>query len=212
MLASSAARGESRTVETPRFQIEIQAAGEGSPKYTVTNLSGKTITACVMELSSSSQSVRKSETVWDALLQEVPPIEPGASISQYLSHVVGGPLPDRVEVVAGVWADGETFGEARWVNIILKSREMRAIEYDQTAAMLQQGLDQNWTCDRYLQALGSKPNSGPIRAVRATLIANRQSGEKPEFLRRLVQTMRDSLAEKSGQLRKAEPASVATPH
>ena len=121
MLFSSAIYGQPATGR-PRFQIEIHTTGERGPTYTVTNLSGKRVSACVLEISSSSQRARKSKTVWDALIQGQPPIEPGASISQYLPHVVGGPLPDKVEVIAVVWVDGETFGQPVWVNNILKNR------------------------------------------------------------------------------------------
>jgi len=150
--------------------------------------------------------------VWDAVLQDELPIEPGASVSHYLSHPVGGPLPDKVEVIAGVWDDGETFGQLVWVNVILKNRSMRASEYEQAAAMLQQGLDQNWTRDQYLQALGDKPNSGPIYAVRSTLVANQRFTERPQLLRHSVQKMLESFAQKSNLIRKAKPtASAVTP-
>jgi hypothetical protein len=198
------------SAEQPRFQIEIQATGETGPRYTVTNLTGRTVTACVLELSSSSQSGGNSKTVWDALLQDEPPIEPGASISQYLSHVVGGPLPDKVEVISGVWADGGTFGQLIWVDNILKTRAMRASEYEQAATMLQQGLDQNWTRDQYLKALGDQQNSIPIRAVRSTLVANEQFTEKPQLLRHKMQMMLESFVQKSNQIRKTKPTVSAT--
>ncbi|MGC2417468.1 MAG: hypothetical protein WA434_06965 [Candidatus Acidiferrales bacterium] len=201
------ASGESPTVEQPGFRIEVQASGAGGPRYTVTNLTGKTVTACVIQLSSSSDGVSKSETVWDALLQEVPPIEPGSSISHYLSHAEGRPLPDKIEVVAGVWADGQTFGQPDWVKIILKARATRAVEYDQAASVLQQGLEENWTRDQYLRVFDDRQNSGPIQIIRSTLIANGRSEETPESLRRLVQTMRDSFLQKSNQIRKAKPSS-----
>lgn len=211
MLVSSAVHGQSQTAEQPRFQIEIQATGEKGPRYIVTNLTGKTVTACVLKLSSSSESKEISRTVWDALLQDELPIEPGASISQYLSHLVGGPLPDKVEAVAGVWADGETFGQPVWVKIILDTRAMRASQYNQAATLLQQGLDQNWTRDQYLQVLSDKPNSGPIHAIRTTLVANQQFAEKPQLLRHAMQMLLDSFAHKSEQLREAKPtASVST--
>lgn len=107
MLFSSAFYGQAATKQ-PGLQIEIHATGEKGPTYTVTNLSGQQVSACVLEISSSSQSVRKSTKIWDALLEGQPPIEPGASISQYLFHVVGRPLPDKIAVIAGVWADGGT--------------------------------------------------------------------------------------------------------
>ena len=211
ILVSSAVPGQSQTVERPRFQIEIQAIGEGGPRYKVTNLTGKTVTACVLRLSSSAESKELSRTVWDALLQDELPIEPGASISQYLSHVAGGPLPDKIEVVAGVWANGESFGQPDWVKVILKNREMRASAYEQATIMLQQGLDQNWTRDQYLQALSDKPNTGPIYAIRSTLVANQQFAENPKLLRHAMQMMLESCTQKYEQIRKAKPtASVAT--
>jgi hypothetical protein len=212
ILFSAAFHGQSPSAEQPRFQIEIQATGETGPRYTVTNLTGRTVTACVLELSSSSQSRGNSKTVWDALLQDEPPIEPGASISQYLSHVVGGPLPDKVEVIAGVWADSETFGQLIWVDNILKTRAMRASEYEQAATMLQQGLDQNWTRDQYLKALGDQQNSIPIHAVRSTLVANEQFTEKPQLLRHIMQMMLESFVQKSNQIRKAKPTVSAATH
>jgi hypothetical protein len=210
-IVPSAKCGQSLTSEQLRFQIEIQAAGEGRPRYTVTNLTGKAVTACVFQLSSSSQSNGKSKTVWDAVLQDELPIEPGGNISQYLSHVVGGPLPDKIEVVAGVWADGETFGNSDWVKVILENREMRATAYEQATILLQRGLDQNWTRDQYLQALSDRPNSGPIYAIRSTLVANQQFAEKPKLLRHAMQMMLESFTQKYEQIRKAKPtASVAT--
>jgi hypothetical protein len=211
ILVSSAVPRQSQTVEQPRFQVEIQPMGEGAPRYKVTNLTGKTVTACVLRLSSSSERKEQLNTDWDALLQDEPPMESGASISQYLSHVVGRPLPDKIEVVAGVWADGETFGQPDWVKVILKNREMQASAYEQAAIMLQQGLDQNWTRDQYLQALGDKPNSGPIYAIRSTLVANQQFAEKPKLLRHAMQMMLESFTQKYEKIRKVKPtASVAT--
>ena len=137
------------------------------------------------------ESKRKSSTLWDALLQGEPPIEPGASISQYLDHVIGGPLPDKVEVVAGVWADGKTFGQPDWVRIILRNREMMVSAYEQAAALLQQGPDQNRTRDQYLAALNSKPNSAPLNSIRRTLEANAKSDHGPQSLHLAV---RDLLA------------------
>jgi len=212
MIIQSAIYGQSLAAVQPRFQIEIQAIGEGGPRYTVTNLTGKPVTACVFQLSSSSQSHGKSKTVWDSVLQDEQPIEPGGSISQYLSHTVGNPLPDKVDVVAGVWADGQTFGDSVWVKNILETREMRASAYEHAAAVLQQGLDQNWTRDQYLQAINDKPNSGPIIAIRSTLQANQQFAEKPQRLRGTIQVLLESFRQKSAQIRKAKPTtSAATP-
>jgi len=143
--------------------------------------------------------------VWDALLQNKSPIEPGTSSSQDLIHAVGGPLPDKVEVVAGVWADGETFGEPGWVKIMLENRAMRESEYDQAVALLKRGLEQNWNRDQYLQALNGKPNSLPTHEIRSNLMANSRSSEKPRQLRDVAQIMLESFTQKCDQLRKAKP-------
>jgi hypothetical protein len=212
ILVSPPVHAQSQTVEQPRFQIDTQATGGGGPRYTVRNLTGKTVTACVLRFSSTSESKEQLRTVWDALVQNVPPIEPNANISQFLAHRVGGLLPDKVEVVAGVWVDGETFGDPQWVSVILKGRESLVAAYDQAMVLLRQGLDQNWTRDQYLRALGKKPNSLPIYAVRSTLVANQQFTEKPQLLRHTMQMMLESFVQKSDQIRKTKPtASAATP-
>ena len=177
----------------------------------VTNLTKRTVTACVLELSSSSESKKQGKTVWDAVVLGKLPIEPGASISQYLSHAVGGPLPDKVEVIAGIWADGETFGQPEWVKIILKDRSMLAAQYEQAVSLLQQGLDQNWTRDQYLQALSDRPNSGPIYAIRSTLVANSQFSEKPKLLWDSMKRMLEFFSQKAEQLRQAKPTASIPP-
>ena len=52
------------------------------------------------------------------------------------------------------------------MNNILKTRAMRASEYEDAAAILQQGLDQDWTRNQYLQAFSDKSDSGPVYTVR----------------------------------------------
>ena len=196
---------QSATTDSPRFEIKIQTEGAGAPSYTVTNLTSTIVTACVIRISSSADSKDRSLVVWDALLQNVAPIKPNASISQFLAHRVGGPVPDRVEVLAAVWSGGETFGESRWLDRILENRKVRAASYDEAIALLRDGLDHKWTRQRYLQALNDKPDSGALDGIRATLTANPNFDEHPEELNGLMQKMLDTFAEKSDQLRKAKP-------
>lgn len=203
-LFSLPVHAQSAAITLPNFEIKIQTEGERAPKYTVTNLTGKTVTACVVTLSSSLESNDQSRTVWDALVQNVPPIEPNVSMSQFLAHRVGGPLPDRVEVVAGVWVDGETFGDPERVNAILKGRESLVAAYDQAIALLREGMDQKWTREQYLQALNGKPNS-VFYGIRATLTANENLDEQPQLSNELMQKLLDSFAEKSDKLKKAKP-------
>ena len=67
--------------ERPKFRVR-SSTGEKRPTYTVTNLSGKPVSALVLEISLFSQPARKSKRVWDTLLESHPPIEQGASISR----------------------------------------------------------------------------------------------------------------------------------
>jgi hypothetical protein len=218
MLFSSSLHGQTAS-ELPRFQIEIRTTGEKKPKYTVTNLSGRPVSACVLDISSSSpssplsQRAWKSTTVWDAILQGLPPVEPGASLSQYLPHRVNGPLPDKVQVIAGVWADGGTFGQAVWVNNILKTRALRASEYEDAAAILQRGLDQNWTSNQYQQAFSDKPDSGPVYIVRTALTATVQTAQTPQEFTHTMKFLLQSFRERLDQIRTAKPTiSPATPN
>jgi hypothetical protein len=211
-LFSLPVHAQSAAIASPNFEIEIHTEEAGSPRYKVTNLTGKTVTACVVRLSSSVESNDQSHTVWDALVQNVPPIEPNSSISQFLGHRVGGPLPDNVEVVAGVWVDGETFGNPEWVNVILKGRESLVAAYDQAITLLREGMDQKWTREQYLQALNKEPNSAPFHRIRTTLTANENWNEQPELMNPLMQKMMDSFAQKSDQLKKAKPTpSIVAP-
>src|ERR1700686_938050 len=133
MFFSSPAQGPSTAPQRPKFKIEIRATGEKGqkgPGYPGTNLTAKTVTACVFELSYPSQGTRKSKEVWDALVQGNPPIEPGQTILRPLFTVRPKPLPDKVEVIAGIWADGESFGPPKWASNIFKTRALRASQYD----------------------------------------------------------------------------------
>jgi hypothetical protein len=204
-LFSSAVLGQAQTAEQPKFGIEIQVTGEHGPSYTVTNLTRKTVTACVIELSSSSESKQQSKMDWDSVMLDKPPIAPGASISQYLSHVVGGPLPDKAEVIAGIWDDGKTFGQIEWVDGILKNRTWMAAKYEEAASLLQQGLDQNWSRDQFLEAIGNKPKSGPLYGVQSTLQANRAFDERPKIMWNSMKRMMETFKLKAERLRQAKP-------
>lgn len=121
--------------EQPQLLIEIQA-DENHPTYTVTNLSGRPITAYVTKNSR-----------WDSVLSGESPIQSGAHLTQNLVHIVGSPLPDHIEVLAGIWVDGETFGQPEKVQAILDSRNKMALDYESAAKLLQRGLDEYWNCN-----------------------------------------------------------------
>jgi hypothetical protein len=121
---------------------------------------------------------------------------------------VGTLLPDKVEAIADVWADGETFGQPDWVKVILTNREAEASANEQAAALLQEGLDQNWSREQYLKAAGETRNSGPIAVLRCALLANRNA-DKPRFLRHLIQNLWDTFTGESVQIRTAKPPLTA---
>jgi hypothetical protein len=146
----------------------------------------------VIQFSRSTEVKPESSMQWDALVQAGPvshpevqqhPLGPGASMTQFLSHTVGAPLPDTVEIVAGVWDDGDSFSDSNGVHRIWERRASMASAYEQAIAFVQKGLDENWTRDQYLEALNSKPNSFAFVILRRNLEAKPQWAEKPRLVR-----------------------------
>jgi hypothetical protein len=189
--------------ETPqeRFQITLL---DGA-KFSLKNLNNKSLTACVLQLSSSSETKPQGKTQWDSLVQNVPPIAPGESMAQFLGHAVGGPIPDKVEVLAGVWEDGETFGEPAWVKRILGARQLQANAYGLAITLLRQGAEQNWTLEQYKQALSDKPNSLPFVSLKSTLGANEGFSQRPSSLRHVMQIMLDSFTRRYEEFQRSKP-------
>jgi hypothetical protein len=194
-----------QATERPEFRVEIQPAGNRGPNCTVTNLSGKPVWALVLEISSSSQPARKAKKVWDMLLESHPPIEPGASIARPVYEFAFSPLPDRIKVIAAVWTDGETFGAPASVNLILNNRALRGAQYEDAAAILQQGLSQNWTRDQYEQAFRDKPDTGAVYTVRTALSATLQTARTPQDFTHTMQFLLTNFQQLSQQLRKVKP-------
>ncbi len=208
MFFSSVTHRPSTATEQSKFKIEIRATGGKGPGFAVTNLTAKTVTACVFELSYPQQgakSARRSKTVWDALVQGDPPIEPGRTVIRPLFSFVGSPLPNQVEVVAGVWADGESFGPPEWASNILKTRATRASENEDAAAILQRGLDENWTRNQYQQAFTDKPDSGPVYIVRTALRATQETAQTPQEFTHTMQFLLQSFKQQADKLRKPKP-------
>jgi hypothetical protein len=217
LLFAGVGHAQSQPATEPKFRIIVVPETRGGPNFTVTNLSGKTLTACHIRFSASSESAPQLGMSWDPILAAADPrgprpLTPGASVTMYLPHAVGGPLPDKAQIVAGVWADGETFGETEWVKQLLDNRTLMASNYEQAIGFLQRGADQNWTRAQYLAALNGKGNSGPFYAIRSTLQAN---GILNTDSRNLVNTVQDLLAlftKRLGQLREARPTESASTH
>jgi hypothetical protein len=209
VLGSLAGHGERQTVEMPRLQIEIQAASERGSRFTITNHSGKTLTACFIETSSSLEQRQRSGIGWDALVQGIKPLAPGESTSMPLGHVVGGPIPDKIEISAGVWADGETFGRTELVNQLLKTRNLREAEYGDAISFLRGGMEQSWSRDQFLTALSAQRATGPFYAIRSTLQGNKNVDQKPQLVQRVLQTLLESFTQKRELLRQAKPHTSA---
>ncbi len=207
ILFSAAAQRTSATAERPKFKIEIRATGEKGlgPIFAVTNLTAKTVTACVFEQSYPSPGARKTTMVWDALVQGNPPVEPGQTVTRPLSPIIGNALPNKVEVIAGIWADGESFGPPKWASNIFNNRALRASQYEDAAAILQRGLDQNWNRNEYQQAFGDKPDSGPVYTVRTSLTATQQTGQTPQEFTHTMQFLLQTFKQQSEKLRKSIP-------
>jgi hypothetical protein len=190
--------------QTPqeRFQITLL---DGA-RFSLTNLSEKSLTACVIQLSLSSEKKPQGTNQWDSLVQNVPPIPPGESMSQFLGHVVGGPIPDKVEVLAAIWEDGETFGDPTWIKRVLSARQSQENAYRQAITLLRQGAEQNWTFEQYRQALSDKPNSLPFYSLKSTLDANERLSQRPAMLRNVMQTMLDNFTRRYEEFQRAKSA------
>jgi hypothetical protein len=196
----TAASGQSAATEQPKFKFEIQPNGEKGPSFTVTNLWTKTLTAAHFRFSVSSQATHSIGMAWDPIWQGVGgprsqfpgPLEPGASMTMYLPHIGGAPLPDKIEIIAGIWDDGETFGDPAELNLLLNNRTSLALSYEQAIAFLQHGLDENWNRDQYLAALSDFPNSVPsfvFNSIRRTLEANRNPDPDGQSIKLAMQDL-----------------------
>lgn len=200
----------------PRFRIDIQDA-----TFTLTNLSEKVLTACTIQLSVSSEVGRSSHIGWDSLIgtrgphgEPLGPLEPKASLTMNLPHVVGGPFPDDVKVVAGIWEDGETFGEAVWVKALVDMRASLVSAYEQAIALLKEGIEGDWTRQQYLAAMEGKPQSMPFYSIRRTFQANQSLDQRPQRAKNIAQGLLDHFQRALQMLRpqKApEPVASAAP-
>ena len=176
LIAACVVRSHAQAVSEPKFRTEIQIAENGAPNFVVTNLSDKTLTACTIQFWVSTEGRPQSSMDWDSLVQwrgpsgePQEPLAPGASMTRYLPHRVGAPLPDRVESVAGIRADGKTFEQTAWIKTLVDNRATLTTAYAQAVSILQDGLSHDWTRSQYLAAINGKPNSGPFLSIRRTL-------------------------------------------
>jgi hypothetical protein len=203
-----AMRSQSQALSEPKFGIDIQRDEQERPTFTLTNLSEKILTACTIQFSVSTEAVRPSEMDWDSLIssrgphgEPQGPLKPGESVTMNLPHIVGRPFPDKVKVVAGIWADGETFGEEVWVKTLVNNRASFVSAYEQAIALLKEGIENNWIRQQYLAALDGKPESLPFYSIRRTFQANQSLDQRPQLAKNIAQRLLDHFEQDLQRLR-----------
>jgi hypothetical protein len=122
-----------------------------------------------------------------------------------MPHKVGGPLPDKVEVIAGIWADGETFGQTVWVKTLVDHRASMMAAYEQAIALLQEGIEHNWTREQFLAALDGKQDSMPINAIRQTFLTNQGLDKSLSHMKHLAQDLMAHFEQSLQLLRPQKP-------
>ena len=217
-----AVRSQSQVLSEPKFGINIQKDEPERPTFTLTNLSEKILTACTIQLSVSTEAVPPTQMNWDFLMdsrgshgQPQGPLNPGESAIMSLRHIVGRPFPDKIKVVAGIWADGETFGEEMWVKALVNNRASLVSAYERAVAFLKEGIENNWTREQYLAALDGKPQSLPFYSIRSTFQANPSLDQRPQLAKKIAQRLLDHFEQDLQRLRPqkaAEPVASAPGH
>jgi hypothetical protein len=211
LLASVFVHAQQQPQEQPNFQIDILTPRDGGPGFTLTNRSAKTLAACTIEFSVSSENGKPMRDDWDALFLGVAPLKTGDGISMPLPHIEGHPYPDKVEVTAGIWESGESFGNQDWVKVIVSNRAWLRSQFNQATTLLQQGLDKDWTYDQFLDALKAMPDSGDFFGIRFNLEANPQLRDKPRLLVQFLHRLLDNLNRKYGPIQQANPLPADQP-
>jgi hypothetical protein len=203
-----APRFQPQALTEPKFSIDIQKDEQERATFTLTNLSDKILTACTIQLSVSTEAGRPSVMNSDYLLpgrgphgEPQAPLKPGESVTMNLWHIVGKPFPDKLTVVAGIWADRETFGEEVWVNTLVKRRATYVSAYEQAIALLKEGIENNWTRQQYLAALDGKPVSLPFYSIRSTFQANQALYNRPQLAKNIAQRLLDHFEQDLQRLR-----------
>lgn len=139
--------------ERPPVQFQILQTAEHEPRIVVTNLHQYALTAFIARTDRTAANSITNTMVFDALARMglLAPIPRGLSFVTAVPHVVGEPFPDPV-LAAAVWEDGSTYGPDDLLARISGTRSAFADSYDRAIAMLQTGLDKNWTAAEYSSA------------------------------------------------------------
>lgn len=139
--------------ERPPVQFQILQTAEHEPRVVVTNLHQYALTAFIARTDPAAANSITNAMVFDALARVglLAPIPRGLSFVTGVPHVVGESVPDSV-LAAAVWEDGSTYGPDDLLARISSNRSALADSYDRAIAMLQIGLDKNWTAAEYSAA------------------------------------------------------------
>jgi hypothetical protein len=139
--------------EKPPVQFEILQTADFQPRMVVTNLHQYSLTAFIVRTDPTAPDSVTNTLVFDALTHRgvLAPIPRGLSLVVGLPHPVGLSVPDPV-LGAAVWEDGSTYGPDELLARMPRARTALADSYDRAIAMLQTGLDKNWTAAEFSAA------------------------------------------------------------
>ena len=139
--------------EKPPVEFEIVQTQDHEPRMVITNLHQYPLTAFIVRTDPTAANSITNTLVFDALTHMglLAPIPRGLSFVTGVPHIVGQPAPDPV-LAAAVWEDGSTFGPDELLARMPNARSALADSYDRAIAMLQTGLDKNWTAAEYSAA------------------------------------------------------------
>jgi hypothetical protein len=99
----------------------------------------------------------------------------------------------------------ETFGQAVWVKTLLDKRASMVAAYERAIALLQEGIERDWTREQFLAALDGRQNSMPIYAIRSTLLANQGLDKSPGHIKHVAQVLIAHFQKSFGLLRPQKP-------
>ena len=136
--------------EKPPVQFEILQTADHQPRMVITNLHPYPLTAFMVRTDPTAPDSITNTLVFDALTHVglLAPVPRGLSLVMGVPHPVGVSVPDPV-LAAVVWEDGSTYGPDELLARMPRARTALADSYDRAIAMLQTGLDKNWTAAEY---------------------------------------------------------------
>lgn len=142
--------------ERPPVQFEVEENADHGPRIIITNLQQYPLTAYVVQTVPKSTDEATQTVVCDALTRVMllAPIPRGLSHVLTVPRRVAEPAPGAT-LVAAVWEDGSTYGPDDLLVRISKGRSAFADNEDRALALLQTGLDKNWSAREYLAAVES---------------------------------------------------------